>query len=399
MKFSKHLIAAAILAAGLTQAALAQTYQASTANQPIKIVNLLDLEKQAQQSMQKGAFGYVSGGAENEQALRENTASFDKKYIEPRILTGIGLKDLDLTTQLFGIPLSMPIIQAPMAAHGLAHVDGELATTRGMLKAGSIPALSTYGNKTIEDVAAAAGKGKPFFFQLYMSKNDDFNRFTVERAKRHGARAIILTVDAPVGGYREDDIRNDFKFPLGFANLEAFLATQNDGTKSGQGSGIAEIFAQAKQNFTPADIRYIKQLAGLPVIVKGVQSPKDAEIAIAAGADAIWVSNHGGRQLDSAPATFEVLPSIAKVVNKHVPIIFDSGIRRGSHVFKALASGADIVAVGRPIFYGLHLGGAEGVNSVMEQFKKELSINMILAGARNVDAIKKSTLLTEENFK
>lgn len=127
-----------------------------------------------------------------------------------------------------------------------------------------------------------------------MSKNDDFNRFTVERVKRHGARAIILTVDTSVGGYREDDIRNDFKFPLGFANLEALLAMQNDGTKSGQGSGIAEIFAQAKQNFTLADIRYIKQLAGLPVIVKGVQSSKDAEIAIAAGADAIWVSNHGG---------------------------------------------------------------------------------------------------------
>lgn len=396
---AKHYIAAAILAAGLGQAALAQNDQASTADQPLKIVNLADLEKQAAQSMEKGAFGYVRGGAEDEQSLRENTSHFDRKYIEPRILAGLEMKDIDMSAKLFGIALALPVIQAPMAAHGLAHVDGELATARGMVQAGSIPALSTYGNKTIEEVAAAAGEGKPFFFQLYMSKNDAFNRFTLDRAKKSGAKAIILTVDAPVGGYREDDIRTDFKFPLGFANLEAFLATQNDGTKSGAGSGIAEIFAQAKQNFMPSDIAYVKKLSGLPVIVKGVQSPKDVDIAIKAGADAIWISNHGGRQLGSAPATFDILPAIAKKVNKRVPVIFDGGVRRGSHVFKALASGADIVAVGRPIFYGLHLGGAQGVHSVMEQFKKELAINMMLAGTRNVKEIQNSPLLTDADFK
>lgn len=398
MKRTTLYLAAALLAASLTQTALAQAYQASTADKPLKIVNLAELEAQAQQSMEKGAFGYVRGGAENEQSLRENTSSFDKKYIEPRILAGLEKKDIDMSSRLFNIPLTLPVIQAPMAAHGLAHVDGELATARGMIQAGSIPALSTYGNKTIEDVAAAVGPEKPFFFQLYMSKNDDFNRFTLDRAKKYGAKAIILTVDAPVGGYREDDVRTDFKFPLGFANLEAFLATQNDGTKTGAGSGIGEIFAQAKQNFTPKDIGYVKKLSGLPVIVKGVQSPKDAEIAIKAGADAIWVSNHGGRQLGSAPATFDILPAIAKQVNKCVPIIFDGGVRRGSHVFKALASGADVVAVGRPIFYGLHLGGAQGVNSVMEQFKKELAINMMLAGTRNVKEIQASKLLTEADF-
>lgn len=398
MKRTTLYLAAALLAASLTQTALAQAYQASTADKPLKIVNLAELEAQAQQSMEKGAFGYVRGGAENEQSLRENTSSFDKKYIEPRILAGLEKKDIDMSSRLFNTPLTLPVIQAPMAAHGLAHVDGELATARGMIQAGSIPALSTYGNKTIEDVAAAVGPEKPFFFQLYMSKNDDFNRFTLDRAKKHGAKAIILTVDAPVGGYREDDVRTDFKFPLGFANLEAFLATQNDGTKTGAGSGIGEIFAQAKQNFTPKDIGYVKKLSGLPVIVKGVQSPKDAEIAIKAGADAIWVSNHGGRQLGSAPATFDILPAIAKQVNKRVPIIFDGGVRRGSHVFKALASGADVVAVGRPIFYGLHLGGAQGVNSVMEQFKKELAINMMLAGTRNVKEIQASKLLTEADF-
>ncbi len=169
--------------------------------------------------------------------------------------------------------------------------------------------------------------------------------------------------------------------------------------QTGKGSGISEIYAQAKQAFTPADIQYVKKMSGLPVIVKGIESPEDADTAIKAGADAIWVSNHGGRQLDSAPATIDVLPAIAKVVNKRVPIVFDSGFRRGSHVFKALASGADVVAVGRPILYGLNLGGAEGVNSVIEQLNKELRINMMLGGARNVKEIQATHLYTDADFK
>ena len=214
-----------------------------------------------------------------------------------------------------------------MAAQGLAHEAGELATARGMAQVGSIFSLSTYGNKTIGDVSRAS-EGNPFFFQLYMSKNNKFNEFILSEAVKHGAKAIILTVDSPVGGYREDDIKNNFQFPLGFANLE------------------------------------------------------------------IWVSNHGGRQLDSGPSSFDVLPSIAKVVNKRVPIIFDSGVRRGSHVFKAIASGADIVAIGRPVLYGLNLGGAQGVASVVEQLNKELVINMMLGGTKDIEQVKKTKLLT-----
>lgn len=231
-----------------------------------------------------------------------------------------------------------------------------------------------------------------------MSKNNAFNEFTLKRAKESGAKAIILTVDSPVGGYREDDIRNNFQFPLSFANLELFAKQNDDGSKTGKGAGISEIYAQAKQAFTPADIAYVKKLSGLPVIVKGIQSPEDADRVIKAGADAIWVSNHGGRQLDSGPASFDVLPSIAKVVNKRVPIVFDSGVRRGSHVFKALASGADVVAVGRPILYGLNLGGAKGVNSVIQQLNKELSINMMLGGAKNIESVKATKLYTDMDF-
>ncbi len=394
-KYAVSLSAVALaLSLGVANAA---DYKASTAEGPVEITNLNELEGQVKANMDKGAFGYIRGGAENEQNLRSNTSVFDKKYIMPRVMQGIELSDIDLKTNYLGIDLKTPIIQAPMAAQGLAHQDGEIATAKGMAKAGSIFSLSTYGNKTIEEVAAVSD-GNPFFFQLYMSKNEAFNEFTLKRAKDSGAKAIILTVDSPVGGYREDDIKNDFQFPLGFANLELFAKQNDDGSKTGKGAGISEIYAQAKQAFTPADIKYVKDMTGLPVIVKGIQSPEDADVVIKAGADSIWVSNHGGRQLDSGPASFDVLPSIAKVVNKRVPIVFDSGVRRGSHVFKALASGADVVAVGRPILYGLNLGGAEGVNSVIQQLNKELTINMMLGGAKNIEAVKKTKLYSDKDF-
>ncbi|MBG6018510.1 lactate oxidase [Proteus mirabilis] len=383
------------LTVGVAQAA---EYKASTAEHPIKIVNLDALENQVKENMDKGAFGYIRGGAEDENNLRSNTSAFNKKYIMPRALQGIEFSDLNLKTEFLGIKLDTPIIQAPMAAQGLAHQQGEVATAKGMAKAGSIFSLSTYGNKTIKEVAQAQ-PGYPFFFQLYMSKNDAFNQYILSQAKQYGAKGIILTVDSPVGGYREDDIKNSFQFPLGFANLEAFAKISDDKSKTGKGSGISEIYAQAKQAFTPADIQYVKKMSGLPVIVKGIGKPEDADTAIKAGADAIWVSNHGGRQLDSAPATIDMLPAIAKVVNKRVPIVFDSGVRRGSHVFKALASGADVVAVGRPILYGLNLGGAEGVNSVIQQLNKELKINMMLGGARNVKEIQATQLYTDADFK
>lgn len=376
----------------------AEEYKASTTESYINIINLDSLEDKVKQNMETGAFGYIRGGAEDENNLRSNTSSFDTKYIMPRVMQGIEFSDIDLSTTFLGINLSTPIIQAPMAAQGLAHNDGEIATAKGMAKAGSIFSLSTYGNKTIEEVASVSEE-HPFFFQLYMSKNNDFNEFTLKRAKENGAKAIILTVDSPIGGYREDDIRNEFQFPLGFANLELFAKQNDDGSKTGKGVGISEIYAQAKQAFTPDDIKYVKNISGLPVIVKGVQSPEDADTVILAGADGIWVSNHGGRQLDSGPASFLVLPLIAEKVNKRVPIVFDSGVRRGSHVFKALASGADIVAVGRPILYGLNLGGSEGVNSVIQHLNKELTINMMLGGAKNIEEVKKTKLFTDKDFK
>ncbi|WP_129045331.1 lactate oxidase [Companilactobacillus metriopterae] len=360
------------------------SYKASNAEEHIKIVNLKSLEKEVKDRMEPGAFGYIRGGSEDEWTMDQNTDSFNSKKIVPRVLQGID--HADLSTKLWDIDLKTPIIQAPSAAQGLSHEKGEINTAIGMAKAGSIFSISTYANTLIKDAAAAAPDA-PQFFQLYMSKDDGFNEFIIKKAVEAKVKAIVLTVDSTLGGYREEDVINDFEFPLPMPNLAEY--SQTDGT----GKGIGEIYASAKQNFVPEDIQKIKDLSGLPVIVKGIQSPDDAEAAIQAGADGIWVSNHGGRQLDGGPASFEVLPLIAEKVAKRVPVIFDSGIRRGEHVFKALASGADLVAIGRPIIYGLNLGGSQGVYDVMEHINMELSITMQLAGTKTVEDVKNNKLM------
>ena len=364
-------------------------YRASANQGPIDIINLHLLETQAQSNMEKGPFGYIREGAEDEYTLKRNVSCWDTKRILPRMLQKIEVQDT--TTSLFGIPLSMPIIGAPIAAQKLCHVNGENDTAKGVAAAGTIFSLSAYGSTLIEEAAAIA-PGAPQFFQLYMSKNEEFNRFTLQKAVDSGVKAIILTADATVGGYREDDIINDFVFPFPLSNLAAFTKQSEVGAAGG--SSLKEVYEAAKQALEPADLLQIKEMTGgLPVILKGVQDPEDVEMAIGAGVDAIWVSNHGGRQLDGAPGSFEMLPHIAKAVNKRVPIIFDSGIRRGSHVFKALAAGADVVALGRPVLYGLNLGGALGVQSVYEHLNRELKITMQLAGTKNVEEIKQAKLV------
>ena len=353
-------------------------YQASMRDTDIVIYDIDDLEMQAAQIIPSGGFDYIRGGAETEQTMHRNVTAFDNVDIYPRVLTGVDMPNL--TTTILGTEISLPVIVAPAAAHGLAHVSAEAGTARGAAVAGTIMSVSNYASSTLADIAKA-GKGAPQWFQLYLSKDDDFNKRIVRQAEDLGYRAIILTVDAPVGGNRVADARNDFKFPLPLPNV-----AQKSGKTQGQ--GIGKIFAAAQNRLTPYDIMRVKAMTRLPVIVKGIQHPDDAEIAILAGADAIWVSNPGGRQLDGAPASFDVLADVATRVNKRVPIIFDSGIRRGQHIFKAIASGADVVAIGRPVIYGLALGGWRGVVSVFDYLKKDLARVMTLAGTQTVDDIK-----------
>lgn len=348
-------------------------YRASARDKKITIYDIGDLESMVAQIIPQGGFDYIRGGAETENTMRRNESAFDAVDIYPRVMTGVD--NPDTRTSILGVDISMPIIAAPAAAHGLAHVTAEAGSARGVAAAGTIMSVSTYASSTLAKIAEA-GNGAPQWFQLYLSKDEDATWALVKSAEDLGYSAIILTVDAPIGGNRVRDARNDFKFPLDLPNVP----------RSG-GQGIGTIFAAAKNNLTPYDVMWVKSMTDLPVIVKGIQHPDDADIAIGAGADAIWVSNHGGRQLDGAPAAFEVLSEIAVRVNKRVPIIFDGGIRRGQHVFKAVASGADVVAIGRPVIYGLALGGWRGVESVFEYLKADLQRVMWLAGAQTVAEI------------
>ncbi|MDR0921237.1 MAG: alpha-hydroxy-acid oxidizing protein [Lactobacillales bacterium] len=365
------------------------TYHTSTQERPIDIINVAALEEKVKVNMEPGAFGYLAGGAESEITLRANVTSFEHKKVLPRVLQNV--ENPDLRTSLFGIELSAPIIAAPIAAHGLVHEQAEKDTVQGVGAAGTIFSLSTYGNATVDEVAQASPE-TPKFFQLYMSKDDDFNHWILDKAVADGYKAIVLTADSTLGGYRESDIIHNFTFPLPMKNL-AEWASKTAGNERGEGEGIAAIYAKAKQKLSLKDIKAIKDYTHLPVLVKGVQSADDIEDLIQAGADGIWVSNHGGRQLDGAPASFDNLEDIAKVVDKRVPIVFDSGVRRGQHIFKALASGADVVAIGRPMLWGLNLGGIQGVTDVFNHFKKELTIDMQLTGSQTVEDIKKAKLV------
>lgn len=359
-------------------------YEQSDREEKIDILNLESLEERAEKIIPTGGFGYISGGSEDEWTLRQNRTAFQHRQIAPKALSEI--EKPELNTEIFGIPLNTPVMMAPAAAQGLAHSQGEKDTARGLAAVGGLMAQSTYSSVSIADTAAA-GEGAPQFFQLYMSKDWNFNESLLDEAKKAHVKAIILTVDATVDGYREADIKNKFAFPLPMANLTKF--SEGDG----QGKGIEEIYASAAQNIRPEDVKRIADYTQLPVIVKGIQTPEDAIRAIDAGAAGIYVSNHGGRQLNGGPGSFDVLEDIATSVNKQVPIIFDSGVRRGSDVFKALASGADIVALGRPVIYGLALGGAKGVQSVFEHIDHELEIVMQLAGTKTIDDIKNNPLL------
>lgn len=359
-----------------------QKYNAPTNVNPIEIIDVNELEARASMVIPRGGFDYIAGGAESEKTLQRNVSAFDDIDIVPRVLRGVDKPDLK--TSVLGIDISLPVIIAPAAAHGLAHISAEAGTARAAAVVDTIMAISNYASSSLRDIAVA-GEGAPQWFQLYLSKDDAFNRQIVRLAESLGMRAIVLTVDAPVGGNRFRDAKNDFKFPLALPNV----AKKSGDTK---GQGIGAIFAAAQNRFASDTVRYVKSFTRLPVIVKGIQHPDDADAAIAAGADAVWVSNHGGRQLDGAPASIEVLPEIAARVNKRVPIIFDSGIRNGTHIFKAIAAGADVVAIGRPVIYALSLGGWMGVVSLFDYLKQDLSRVMTLAGAQTVEDIKNTEL-------
>lgn len=364
-----------IESAGAHGTAAAREYTAGTAERPLDIINLHDLAAQAGRIIPTGPFEYIAGGAGDEWTLRENTRAFDDVQIIPQFLTGIGTPDTRI--ELLGSKLAMPIIVSPTAAHGLAHSSAEGGTARGAAESGALMCVPTLANMPFEQIGKATSG--PKWFQLYYTADPSVNREMIQRAKAIGCTAVILTVDAEWAGNREADRRTGFVYPtaLDFPNVP--------GARTG--ISFPELMKTFKSNLGLSDIEFIRKEADLPVIVKGILSPENAVQCVERGASAIQVSNHGGRQLDGAPASFKALRGIVEALGGRVPVILDSGIRRGSHVFKALAMGASAVAIGRPVQYGLALGGWMGVKSVLETLNSELRLTMKLAGCENIAGI------------
>ncbi|MCC6890336.1 MAG: alpha-hydroxy-acid oxidizing protein [Hyphomicrobiales bacterium] len=355
-------------------------YEGSKANRRLEIVNLLELEPEAHKILPAGGYGYISGGSGANWTRRENTEAFSRVNIEPMALAAVS--KVDLAIEILGSKLSMPIFIPPMGSHGLAHVDKEAATAKGAAAVGTLMTTSTVSNLSLEEIASH--NPGPKWFQLYVPTDRGYTRELIQRAKAAGYTAIAPTVDNVWAYPREENIRNAFRPPstLGRGNLPR-------GVDPGTG---AKMLNARKRDLDWADLEWIKKESGLAVIPKGVMSPKAAQMAVKVGLDGVWVSNHGGRAFDGVQATIAMLPRIAQAVDGRVPIVFDSGVRRADHVFKALALGATVVGCGRPIMYGLALGGALGVQSVLEHLRNNLIIVMRLAGTRNVKEITRDYL-------
>ncbi|WP_342669692.1 aminotransferase class I/II-fold pyridoxal phosphate-dependent enzyme [Streptomyces vietnamensis] len=335
-------------------------------------MTLSDYEEAAKSCFDRASWDFIAGGSGQERTLAANLAAFDRVRLRPRVLSGAGLPETKTT--VLGRSWSAPIAVAPMAYHTLADPEGEVATARATGRAGLPLVVSTFAGRTFESIAEAAST--PLWLQVYCFRDRATTRQLVERAERAGFEALVLTVDAPRLGRRLRDLRNDFRLPDGMvpANLT--------------GGDFASPSAHALTEFDPAldwsVIGWLREVSSLPVLVKGVLSAADARAALRAGVDGIVVSNHGGRQLDGAPATLDVLPEITAAVAGACPVMVDGGIRRGADVLAALALGADAILLGRPVLHGLAVGGEQGATNLLELITEELVEAMALTGTPSV---------------
>lgn len=350
---------------------------------PPSIAAVTDYEPFARERVTEQAWAYVSGGAADEITLRHNIAAFSRLGIKPRVLAD--LKGGGTQCRLLGQTLPYPILLAPVAYQKLAHPDGEMATAlaAAAMQAGMV--VSTQASVPLEDIAKQVTV--PPWFQLYIQHDRGFTRDLVQRAEASGYAALVLTVDAPVSGLRNREQRAGFALPPG---VEAVNLRGLPPLAGGAGApGQPVLFGTPLLDSAPTwqDVAWLKSITRLPVLLKGILTAEDASEALAYGADGLIVSNHGGRTLDTVPATIDVLPDIAATVGGRVPVLLDGGIRRGTDVFKALALGAAAVLVGRPYIYGLAAAGAVGVSHVLHILRAELEATMALAGTKNLAAI------------
>jgi 4-hydroxymandelate oxidase len=342
-------------------------------------LDLAVLEERARGLLPADVYDYYAGGAETETTLREAPGAWRSWRLRPRVLRGITAVPLD--TEVLGTPVRSPIGVAPWAYQGMAHPDGELATARGAAAAGSLMTVSTSATHTLEEVAAEAPRSARWF-QLYRLHSGAHTDDLARRAGDAGYTALVLTVDLPLLGRRRRDLRSDFALPAGLrmANHPA----------DGDRPSLQDL---ATATWTFDDIARFGELSGLPVVVKGVLRGDDAARCVRAGAAAVWVSTHGGRQVDPAIASAHALPEVVDAVGEEVEVYADGGIRSGSDVLTALALGARAVFVGRPTIWGLATGGADGVAGVLAGLGEELAHTMALCGVDDVRSVPGDTVV------
>ncbi|MFN8638522.1 MAG: alpha-hydroxy acid oxidase [Dehalococcoidia bacterium] len=349
--------------------------QSARAPRPL---NLDEYEALAAEHLPTMALDYFASGAHDEITLAANREAFQRLRLRPRVMRNVSNRDP--STVVLGRVHPQPIITAPMAFQRLAHPEGELALARAAASFGVAFTLSTLATASIEDVAAAADG--PRWFQLYVYADRDLTRSLVERAEAAGYEALVLTVDAPLLGRRERDARNAFALPPGLAAANFELELMRRPLAAPGQSGLGRYFASLMDpSITWGDVTWLRSITRLPVIVKGILRGDDAVLAIEAGASALVVSNHGGRQLDTAVSTIEALPEVIEAVAGRIEVLVDGGVRRGTDVVKAIALGARGVLLGRPLLWGLAVDGEAGARHVLELLAGELDLAMALCGA------------------
>ena len=374
-----------------------------------KILTIADLKNQAQRRVPKMFFDYADSGAWTESTYRANEDDFAKIKLRQRVL--VDMTDRSLATEMVGEKVSMPVALSPTGLTGMQHADGEMLAAKAAEEFGVPFTLSTMSICSIEDVASVTSK--PFWFQLYVMKDRDFVNNLIDRAKAAGCSALVLTLDLQILGQRHKDLRNGLSAPPKFTPKHIWqMATRpkwcldmartkrrSFGNIVGHAKNVSDLSSLSSwtaEQFDPRlswkDVEWIKERWGGKLILKGILDEEDARASLDTGADAIIVSNHGGRQLDGAPSSISMLKPIVDAVGDKIEVHVDGGIRSGQDVLKARALGAQGVFIGRPFLYGLGAMGKEGVSLALEIIRKELDVTMALCGKRDINTIDASVL-------
>ncbi|GAA2133688.1 alpha-hydroxy acid oxidase [Kitasatospora kazusensis] len=352
-------------------------------------LDIAGFEAAARARLADDVWGYIQGGSGSESALRANREALERLRVRPRFLVDVSA--CDPSTSVLGLPLATPLGIAPMAYHRLAHPEGEVATAEAAGASGTLLTVSMFASRTLEDIAAAAA-GSPLWLQLYWLRERAAVVELADRAAAAGFSALVLTVDAPKVARRPRDSRSGFTVPegIGAVNLPSSLTA----SAHRHSEGASSIERHSREQFDPgitwADLAWLRERTSLPLLIKGILTAEDAELAVAHGASGVVVSNHGGRQLDCAVASADALPEIVDAVGGRCPVVVDGGIRHGSDVLKVLALGADLALIGRPVLWGLAQGGAAGVAELLELLRAELTEAMVLSGCPLTSDINRS---------